>query len=330
MTRFRTFHNDDPPALAKLWNRTVADSVNARPLRVHELDSHAWGTINFEPAGLIIAERDGRIAGYVHAGFGPDLPVESTPPLQLSHELGSICLFVVEPELDDPELCRGLIFAAERYLVDRGAKVIYAGGLFPLNPFYWGIHGGSEGSGVLAGDVRFHRVLNDLGYEPVSSTVLLEANLEICEPRDPRAAVIRRQTQIEFLDDAMPNHWWEGLALGEFQVMRGRLLSRSDGTELAHAETWDMSWFCRADGRSRIGLIDVEVATLHRRKGYGRFLVNEILRRARENLVALVEVQTGSTNLAAMSFYTALGFQPIDQSTFYRLPANLHARTGRP
>ena len=329
MTRFRTFRNNDPPALAKLWNRTVAESVNARPLRVHELDSHALGTINFEPAGLIIAEKDGRIAGYVHAGFGPDLPVESTRPFQLSHELGSICLFVVEPELDDPELCRGLIFAAERYLVERGAKVIYAGGLFPLNPFYWGIHGGSEGSGVLAGDVRFHHVLNELGYEPVSSTVLLEANLEICEPRDPRAAVIRRQTQIEFLDDAMPSHWWEGVALGEFQVMKARLLARSGGTELAHAATWDMSWFCRGDSRARIGLIDVEVAPLHRRKGYGRFLVTELLRRARESLVALVEVQTGSTNVAAMSFYAALGFEPIDQSTLYRLPAELQARTGR-
>ncbi len=153
MTRFRPFRNSDPPALVKLWNRTVPESGTARPLRVHELDTHAWGTVNFEAAGLIVAEKDGRIAGYVHAGFGPDLPVASTRPFQLCHELGSICLLVIEPERDDAELASGLIFAAERYLVGRGAKVIYAGGLFPLNPFYWGLYGGSEGSGVLSGHV---------------------------------------------------------------------------------------------------------------------------------------------------------------------------------
>ena len=100
-----------------------------RPLRVHELDTHALGTVNFEAAGLIVAEIDGRIVGFVHAGFGPDLPVESTRPFQLCHELGTIAMLVVEPALDDPGLVAGLIAAAELYLRSRGAKVIYAGGL---------------------------------------------------------------------------------------------------------------------------------------------------------------------------------------------------------
>jgi ribosomal protein S18 acetylase RimI-like enzyme len=330
VTRFRPFRNSDPPALVKLWNRTVPESGTARPLRVHELDAHALGTVNFEAAGLIVAEKDGRIVGYVHAGFGPDLPVAFTQPFQLCHELGSICLFAIEPDLDDAELASGLILAAERYLVARGAKVIYAGSLFPLNPFYWGLYGGSEGSGVLSGHARFRRAVIDMGYEPVSTTVHLEANLGVCEPREPRAALIRRQTQLEFLDDAMPNHWWEGVALGEFQVMKARLLARSDGVELAHAETWDMSWFCRRDGLARAGLINLEVATDHRRKGYGRFLVSEIFRRARENLVSLVEVQTSATNQAALSLYASLGFQPIDQATLYRLPAHCIERTRVP
>jgi len=330
VTRFRPFRNSDPPALAKLWNRTVPESGTARPLRVHELDTHAWGTVNFEAAGLIVAEKDGRIVGYVHAGFGPDLPVDSTPPFQLCHDLGSISLLVLEPELDDAELSSGLILAAERYLAARGAKVIYAGGLFPLNPFYWGIYGGSEGSGILSGHGSFHRAVIDLGYEPVSASVHLEANLGACEPREPRAALIRRQTRLVFLDDAIPNHWWEGLALGEFQVTNARLLACSDGAELAHAQTWDMSWFCRADGRARVGLINVEVAAEHRRKGFGRFLVSEIFRHARESLVSLVEVQTSETNQAAMSLYASLGFQPIDQATLYRLPAHCFERTRPP
>ena len=330
MTRFRPFRNSDPPSLVKLWNRTVPESGTARPLRVHELDAHAFGKVNFEAAGLIVAEKEGRIVGYVHAGFGPDVPVACTQPFQLCHDLGSICLLTIEPELDDTELASGLILAAERYLAARGAKVIYAGGLFPLNSFYWGIYGGSEGSGILSGHASFHRAVTDLGYEPVSTTVHLEANLGECGPRDPRAAMIRRQTQLEFLDDATPDHWWQGVALGEFEVVKARLLSRSDGAELARAQTWDMSWFCRADGRARVGLINLEVAVEHRRKGFGRFLVSEMFRHARENLVNLVEVQTSETNQAALSLYASLGFQPIDEATLYRLPADRFERTRLP
>ena len=117
-----------------------------------------------------------------------------------------------------------------------------------------------------------------------------------------------------------PPNWWQGLALGDFNVSDARLLAKSNGTELARASTWDMDWFDRDDGRSRVGLINLEVAPEHRRKGYGRFLVSEILRRARSDLVELVEVQTAADNLPALTLYTALGFIVIDQATLYRLP----------
>src|SRR4029079_13152455 len=119
--------------------------------------------------------------------FGPDLPIESTQPFQLSHELGTVAMLVVEPNLSDPELISGLGAAAERYLQGRGAKVLYAGGMFPLNPFYWGLYGGSEGAGVLSGHLSFHSARIEGGYEPAGTTVLLEADLTVPEPRDSRA-----------------------------------------------------------------------------------------------------------------------------------------------
>jgi ribosomal protein S18 acetylase RimI-like enzyme len=96
---------------------------------------------------------------------------------------------------------------------------------------------------------------------------------------------------------------------------------------LARATTWDMDWFGRRDAKSRLGLLGVEVAPAHRRKGYGRFLVGEILRTARELAIGAVQVQTTATNLPALGLYQALGFQPIDQSTVYRLPAHLLDRS---
>ncbi len=320
MTRFRPFRNNDPPALARIWNQSVPKSATARPLRVHELSTQAWGSVAFEAAGLIVAERDGRIVGFAHAGFGPELPVGSTRPLDLCLDLGTIVMLLVEPGLEDSELIGGLIEAAEAYLRRRGAKVLYAGSRFPLNPFYWGISGGSEGAGILSGHHPFQRGVLDRGYVPVGSTVLLEADLSTPEPRDPRSALIRRQTHLEIEEDAPPAHWWQGLAFGELPVSEARLVSRADHTELAHAAFWDMRWFGREDGRARIGLIDLEVAPEHRRKGYGRFLVSEIFRHARSNLIQLVEIQTDAENQPALALYAALGCAVIDQATLYRLP----------
>ena len=320
MTRVRPFRNTDPPALASLWNRAIPPTCSVRPLRVHELDAYAFGSVNFESAGLMVAERDQRIVAFAHSGFGPDLPVNSAPPFELCREMGTISMLVVEPGLDDPALVSELLAFAEQYLRSRGAKVLYAGGLYPLNPFYWGLYGGSEGAGVLSGHEHFHRALLDRGYEPVSTTVLLEADMNVVEPRDPKAPVIRRQTQVEFLDDSLPADWWQNVALGEFQLLSARLLLKSDGTEVARAQAWDMSWFGRTDGYARVGLINVEVPPAHRRKGYARFLMSDIFRRARENLVSSVAVATSSANEPALALYASLGFQPVQHATLYRLP----------
>src|SRR5947209_2142652 len=111
---YRPFRNADPPALAALWNRGVPEYGTVRPLSGHEFDTHVVDRADFEAEGLVVAEREGRIVGFVHAGFGPDDPIG--PPLHLGRSLGTVAMLVVEPGLEDPELERGLIEEAERYL----------------------------------------------------------------------------------------------------------------------------------------------------------------------------------------------------------------------
>jgi GNAT superfamily N-acetyltransferase len=318
VTHFRPFRNFDPPDLTRLWNLAAPRIATAQPLRVHELDTLAWNKVTFEADGLIVAERDGRVVGFVHAGFGPDLPVSQARPFQLSCEIGTTAMLIVEPGLGDEDVAVGLLAAAEEFLRARGARVLYAGGLFPLNPFYWGVYGGSEGSGILSNHRLFHRAAIARGYEPAGTTVLLEADLGQPDPRDPRTPLIRRQTQVEFVEDALPPQWWQNLAIGDFPLSDALLLAKSDGRVLARASTWDMRWFGREENRSRAGLLDVHVPAEHRRKGYARFLVGEILRRARANLVHCFEVQTFAENHPALALYASLGFVPFEQSTLYR------------
>lgn len=319
LIHFRPFRNSDPPALVKLWNQGVPDGSCARPLLVHELDDHAFGSAYFDREGLVVAERDGRAVGFVHAGFGADDPA-SDRPLTLSTDMGVVAAVAVEPGPDADATAEGLIVEAERYLRARGARVLYGGGQFPLNPFYWGLYGGAEASGVPSSHLRFSGALSALGYEPVGTTVHLQYDLQQDESRDPRAALLRRQATAEFNEDPVPSNWWENLALSDFRLTHVRLESRADGAEIARASTWDMSWFGRTAGRTRLGVFGIEVAEPHRGKGYGRFLVTEILRHARERGFDFAEVQTLADNAAALALYQALGFEPVEQSTVFRLP----------
>jgi ribosomal protein S18 acetylase RimI-like enzyme len=317
--RYRPFRNPDPPALARLWNRGLPALGVALPLASHEFDAMVVDKPTFDPAGLIVAEEDdGRPIGFVHAGFGP--AGEGDRPRADDRELGTIAMFVVEPGRDDEALDRGLFEAAEAYLRSRGARVIYAGGQAPLNPFYWGIYGGSEFAGILSSHVSFHRAAQRSGYVPASNTVLLQADLSVPEPRDPKAVILRRQTRIEVADDETPADWWDSAAIGAFRPTVYRLFTKDGGRELAHASTWEMAAFGRNDGRVHLGLHAVEVAPDARRQGFGRHLVGEIIRKARSQWNEVINVQTRSTNLPALGLYEAMGFVRVETSTLYRRP----------
>lgn len=323
--RFRPFQNGDPPSLVDLWNRGLPERGAARPLAAHEFDALVMGKLQFDRQGLVVAERDGRPVGFAHAGFGPAEP--QGPSHRLDPEMGTLAMLVVDPSLlDDAELGRGLIVEAERYLLSRGATVFYAGGCVPLNPFYWGLYGGSEFSGVVSGHVTFRKAVESAGYRPSATTVLLEADLSCWrEPREPKSAFLRRQTRLEVLEDTLLPRWWDALALDPLRPTGFRLVSKADGSLLASAWTWDMAWFGR-DGKTRAGLVDMEVEPDHRRKGYGRHLIGEILRHARSQLIEVVSLQTGETNAPALALYESIGFAKVDTSLLYRLPSEQGSR----
>ena len=320
MIRFRAFRNGDPPALAGLWNRGLPERGVVRPLGPHEFNDLVLGRLHFEAEGLILAEDDGKLVGFAHASFGPESP--AGPSHRIDRDLGTVAMLVVDPDRDDPGLERGLFAEAESYLKRRGAKVFYSGGQIELGSYYWGVYGGSECSGVLESHRSFHRATTASGYEPVATTVLFEADLAAPELRDPKSLLIRRQTRLEVVEDAIPANWWEAAAIGYAQITRFRLLAKGDDRELARASLWDMSAFGRVDGKARMGLIDVEVAEGERRKGYGRFLVAETLRHCRNQWGEVVSVQTRSTNRPAIALYEALGFEAVDSATLYRRPGS--------
>ena len=295
-----------------------------RPLTPHEFDALTIGRIGFDRQGLILAhdETSGRLLGYVHAGFGPKQP--QGPSHAFDTSLGTIAMLLTEPGRENADLEQSLILAAQDYLRSRGSKVIYLGGQHPIDPFYRGLYGGSEFAGVLEGHESFHRAAARAGYVPVARTILLEADLARPEPRDPRTPLLRRQARLDISDDARMAGWWDALALGLFRPSRYSLTEKSLNCPIASAWTWEIAGgFGIGDGRSRTALIDVEVDLGFRRKGFGRHLIAEIMRRARDQNTDILATQTSAENLPALALYASLGFEKVDTATLYRLPAEV-------
>src|SRR5436309_11471439 len=128
MLRIRPFRNDDPPGLVALWNQAVTGR-GAYPLSsASPLERHILSRPYFDPAGLLIGEDNGRMVGFVHAGFGPRQDESA-----LDHSRGVVCAIAVLPSHRRRRIGSELLQKAEQYLAGRGTKVVQAGAARPLN-----------------------------------------------------------------------------------------------------------------------------------------------------------------------------------------------------
>ena len=318
MILYRPFQNNDVPGLATLWNRGLPDRSVVHPLSGHLFDRLVINQCIFDRNGLIVAlDQANRVVGFVHAGFGP---VElSGPSHKLDHALGTIAMLVTDPDANGSEISLQLVQLALEYLKNKGAKVIYAGGQSPLNPFYWGLYGGSEFGGILLEHRQFHRTVEQTGFEPVSQAILLELDLGKSEVKDPRTLLTRRQYQVFIEEDALLPNWWESQALHGFHPNRYELRAKQGGPTLAEAWTFEMGTELPATDRLTYrGMFHLDVDPGHRRRGLGRLLLSECLKHARSQMIDRFCVQTMSTNVPALALYRATGFSTLSEAILYR------------
>jgi ribosomal protein S18 acetylase RimI-like enzyme len=322
VVQIRSFRNDDVPALADLWNRGMPVEGAAVPLGSHDFDAAIVSRLFFEADNLLVAlGADHRPAGFCHVAVGPTSPIGHDHSLDAS--MGTVAMLVVDPALPENDAADLLMQGGVARLRCNGAQVIYAGGQAPLNPFYWGLYGGSEYSGILDTHSSFQTAARRAGFEPVSVTRRFEIDLSSLDhpPRDPRLLILRRQAELQTDEDCHLESWWEALAIGSARPIRFRLVDRK-GQELARATSWDMAGFERRDGRLRCGIFDVQVPVNQRGRGHAKFLILEAMKYLRQQAIQVVEVQTADTNLAATALYTNFGFKPITSATLYRLPGS--------
>src|SRR5206468_4966500 len=205
MLRIRPFRNDDPPGLVALWNQSVTGRGSYPLHSAGPLERHIFSRPYFDPAGFLIAEDDRRMVGFVHAGFGPRQDESA-----LDRTRGVVCAIAVLPSHRRRRIGSELLQKAEQYLAACGTKVVQAGPARPLNPFYFGLYGGSDSPGFLLSDAAAGPFFEHHGYHGISTTFVLQRQLDrpVVIP-DPRFAAVRRKYEMNDLSLTVVGSWWQ-------------------------------------------------------------------------------------------------------------------------
>jgi GNAT superfamily N-acetyltransferase len=271
----------------------------------------------FDPAGLIVALHNENPIGFAHAGFGANDEQSA-----ISTEIGTTYQLLIRSDHRDGPLAAELLAQCENYLRGRGAKVIYAGGIRPLNGFYLGLYGGSELPGVLVADIQFHVACQQRGYREIDRVKILQLDTACF-----RAPITRNQRQLrrEIVCQEIPSppskSWWEACTTGAFERIRFLLTRPSSCEPVADVWFWDIEPLSTAWGRPTAGMFDLSVSSDQRRKGFATFLLGEAFARLRSRGILLVEAQTMMQNTPAIEMYTKLDFKQVDEGVVYRKDA---------
>ncbi len=314
MIHYRTFLNGDPPRLAEIWRGCAGRGGLAQPVSTAMIEQLVLAKQYFDREGLILAFDDERPIGFAHAGFGPN-EIESA----LSTDLGVTLLVLVVAHPEQEAIAARLLELCEEYLRRRGAKVLYGGGIRPLNPFYWGLYGGSEPPGVLDSDSESQALFRMHGYREIDRTVVLHRDLIGFRPVvDRQQMQIRRSADVEAIPDPLATSWWDACVMSPNERIQFRLRSRTSGEPIASATFWNMEPLATGRGVRTGGLIDVQVEPPFQRQGYATFLLGEAMRQLQEQTIAAVEAQTMVHNTASLAMYRKLGFQQMDSGAVFR------------
>ena len=87
---------------------------------------------------------------------------------------------------------------------------------------------------------------------------------------------------------------------------------------IASASFWDVQPLSTSWGICTAGLFELEVDVNWRRRGCATYLLSEAFRLLKLRGVSTVEVQTMTTNEAALALYEQLGFCTVDQGSVFR------------
>jgi ribosomal protein S18 acetylase RimI-like enzyme len=310
---YRTFRNPDPPGLVEVWNQAFTGRGAVRMQGCAWIEYFLFSKTYFDPESLVIAVEEGRIIGFSWSGFGPN-DTENA----LDTETGVVCLLGVLPSHRNRGIGSELLRRAESYLREHGGKELFAGPIYPLNPYSFGVYGGSSSPGFLDSDPLARPFLEHRGYVVEDTCLVFQRSLrEALTVADGRFAAHRLRYEIH-ASPFQGTTWWQECMLGPVELHEYRLQDKLTGHTAARALMWEMETYTTRWDEHAIGFTDVVVLEELRRQGLAKFLLSQILRYLQEQFFSVVEVQTHADNDAAIRMLQSLGFRQVDAGHIFR------------
>ena len=312
MFDIRPFQNTDPPEIVRVWRNQGAERGLIEQMSVPLLEHFVLGKLYFDRQGLLVAECDGQVVGFAHAGFGPNADRSD-----LAHEVGVTCAIQVMPEFETTDLASQLLGATEAYLKEHKVARLIGGAYPPYNPFYHGLCRFSELPGVLVGDSFLHTIYREAGYEVADEFALMD-----CQLGPLRPVVDRHQRQLAraFLVRPTMDHtfdnWWDTCAFGPIQRSQFEIIAKSDKQPCGSMLWWDLEATREGFGPG-VALSRVEIVDDRRRTGLATFLVMSALKQLKSSGASRAQVQVPISNQAGLDFFRKLGFAEVGRGTTY-------------
>jgi ribosomal protein S18 acetylase RimI-like enzyme len=310
---YRTFRNADPPGLVEIWNDAFTGRGAVRMSNSTWMEYFLFSKPYFDPDSLIIAQADQQIVGFAWTGFGPN---DSESALDLGS--GVVCLLGVASSYRRQGIGSEMLRRAEAYLSGHGGNELLAGPMYPLNPYTFGVYGGSYSAGFLDTDPLARPFFEHNGYGVESSCLILQRSLQrASNVADGRFAAHRLRYEIH-AGPFQGTTWWQECILGPVELHEYRLQDKLTGRTAARALLWEMETYTQRWNEHAIGITDLVVPVEMRRQGLAKFLLAQMLRYLQEQFFSIVEMQVHSDNSAGINLLRELGFEQVDAGHIYR------------
>jgi len=311
---FRPYRNDDTPTLVEVWRSQPAYRGLMHPMSAGIFERYVLSKLYFDRQGLILAEENGRVQGFVHAGFGPNADGSWA-----GSESGVLSMILISASYSEREsLAEQLLAAGEQYLRDRGARVLFGGGDYPHSPFYLGLYGSSHLPGILVSDQWHVQLFSRAGYQSVRNYTILQCKLVDFRPVINRQQLqIRRRTRLDWVIDPRSENWWEANLTSQHDFTAYRLLALDNQALWASAVFWDMEPLASSWGVHAAGLLHYERTSACAESGAETFLLSEALKHLQNSGVTLVEALVRDDDNPRLQLITDLGFKRIDEGVVF-------------
>jgi ribosomal protein S18 acetylase RimI-like enzyme len=310
---YRTFFNRDPAKIAALWNGSPLGRGAATGIAVDAFETLNFAQPYFDRKGLILACEGEEIVGFTHAGFGPNADESA-----LSYESGVICAVIVHPNYRRRGIGRELVRRAEAYLRERGAKSIQGGPSAPLDPFFFGLYGGSRPSGFLESDADAAPFFGAMGYRPVERHGIYQCDLTTQRgPMSFRFVNVRRKMELTVAPEPDKVSWWWSTRYGRLDTVQFSLHSKENPADVAELTVVGLDLYLTAWQQRAVGLAELRTVTSELRKGYAQALLVETCRRLKDELVTLAEAHAIESNTPVVKLLESCGFSRVDTGVVY-------------